>query len=86
MTPLHEQFGVAVTLPDQTEIAGLFDEEYVGVGDIPIESSGPAVTCRTSDLSDVTHGASLVIEAITYTIRAVQPDGTGITVLRLEKA
>ena len=55
---------------------------YVGVGEIPVDSTGPALTCATVDAPAA--GATLTIEGSQYAVRSIQPDGTGITLLRLE--
>ena len=70
-----------------TTISGIFDNEYIGVsagGDIDVESASPAFTCQTSDVPSADHGDTLVVNSVTYTVRGVQPDGTGMTVLVLE--
>lgn len=71
-----------------TTISGIFDNEYIGVpsGDIDVESASPAFTCQTSDVPSADHGDTLVVNSVTYTVRGVQPDGTGITVLLLESS
>lgn len=66
---------------------GVFGNEYVGIGDgvADVESSGPAVTCRTSDVDTlkILKGDRLTIDGDYYTVIGHQPDGTGITVLRV---
>lgn len=68
-------------------VPGIFDNEYVTVfdgQDASVESSGPAFICRTVDIPGAAHGDTLTLSGVAYIIRGVQPDGTGITTLRLE--
>jgi len=68
-------------------VPGIFDNEYVTVfdgEDASVESSGPVFMCRTADVSAAAHGDTLAISGTVYTVRGVQPDGTGMTTLRLE--
>ena len=53
-----------------------------GVG---VESTGPAATCKTSDVSTAKHGDTLAISGKIYYINGVQPDGTGLTRLLLSE-
>lgn len=65
-------------------IKGILDASYdEAMG--RLQSSRPLFTCATADVSAAAHGQTLTIGSTAYTIRGVEPDGTGITVLRLEK-
>jgi len=69
-------------------IKGILDNEFEEVelgGSVPFALQKPRFHCRTSDVSDAINGDSLVIEGITYYIRVVMPDGTGMTEIQLEK-
>lgn len=71
-------------------VNGIFDHDFIQINGI--ESYGPIFDAATAELCDVTHGAKLTIHPsgktlptdITYTVRGVQPDGTGLTRLILE--
>lgn len=63
-------------------INGIFGMEYVEIKGV--ETYAPVFDCATSDVSDASHGAKLTIDAVIYTVRGVQPDGTGLTRLVLE--
>ena len=43
----------------------------------------PAVTARTVDIPDATDTCTITIDGTVYTIREIQPDGTGMTRLLL---
>lgn len=69
---------------DDREIWAIFDNEYQGsLGDNMIESSGPALTCRTSDVLVIRKGATVGVGELTFKINRHEPDGTGMSVIRL---
>ncbi|ODN69550.1 head-tail joining protein [Methylobrevis pamukkalensis] len=83
-------------------VAGIFDRPAVDVGaftssddvdGLGFVSGAPMFTCRTADLpAGITDGDGLVVrdaDAVligSFVVREVRPDGTGMTVLVLEKA
>lgn len=84
-------FGVAATFTPVggagSAITVIFDNEYQAVdtgGGVSFAVTQPRVTARTADVSGATEGATLAIGGVTYTIRVVMPDGTGITEMMLE--
>lgn len=65
-------------------INGILDAEYLEpMG--RVQASQPVFTCSTADVASATHGQTLTVGATVYKIVGVEPDGTGMTVLRLEK-
>ncbi len=71
-------------------INGIFDHDFVMINGA--ESFSPVFDCATRNICGVLHGAKLTIHEsikrlktdITYTVRGVQPNGTGLTRLILE--
>lgn len=90
-----DEFGVAVTYRKKgtttdLSISGIFDAEHsigaIGEG-LEIASVAPQVLVRTSDLpSWAGDGDTVTIDSVAYKVRFKEPDGTGMTVLKLEKA
>lgn len=85
-----DDFGVEALYGGSVALNGIFDSAYfpadVGAG-VPIEGAQLRFLCRTSDLpGGGAHGASLVLNATSYVVREVHPDGTGMTELVLERA
>lgn len=70
---------------DPVVIEGIFDAQYVEPTTGVAEDSGPVFTCATSSVPNAAHGDELVINGTTYVVRGVHPDGTGVTVLVLER-
>lgn len=64
-------------------VDGTFDNEFVSVG--MVESQAPVFQCRESDIGSVSHGMTVVSDSVNYKIRGLQPDGTGMIKLILEK-
>lgn len=88
-----DDFGVAATYTPSggspATINGIFDNEFFEVeagGEIAVAMEQPRFTCRTSDVSTAAEGDSISINSIAYTVRVVQSDGTGVTVLVLEES
>ncbi len=88
-----DDFGVAASYTPQggsaVTINGIFDNEFFEVaagGEVAVAMEQPQFACRTSDVSSAAEGDSITINTINYTIRVVQSDGTGVTVLVLEEA
>ncbi len=84
-------FGSAATYTPSggsaSTINGIFDKDYAlaAIGDgVGVGSNDPRFICRTSDVSSATNGDAIVVNSVTYTVRNVEDDGTGITTLELE--
>ncbi len=70
------------------EIYGIFEKEFEDPGgsfEVPEGGTQPVFTCKSSDVEYAQHGDSLFIESNSYKVLRSQPDGTGLTVLVLEK-
>ena len=86
-------FGVSATYTPSTggassTISGIFDNDYIEVdtgGNVGYALLQPRFLCRTTDVSTVNENATLVIATVTYRVKIVKPDGTGMTELILEK-
>lgn len=78
------EFATAVTV-DGNAVDAIFDNAYVEVGfdGVSVESVGPVLHCTTADVSTAVQGTAAVVNAVNYTVAEVQPDGTGMTLLRL---
>jgi hypothetical protein len=80
-----DEFAVDATLNGMA-VRGVFDNEFdassIAVGDIA--GSSPGFTLRTVDVPAKPVGKLLVLGAKTYKVVEHRPDGTGVSVLRLE--
>ena len=53
--------------------------------DRELEGTSYSATTRSSDVSSVSRGSTVVRGAATYTVVGMEPDGEGMTVLRLSE-
>ena len=82
---LLNDYGTTVTKADTSTFIGIFDNDFlaVDVDESEVESTEPTLLARTADVSGLAHGDSLTISAVSYTVRGIQPDGTGMTQIML---
>lgn len=70
-------------------ITGIFDALYYDAapgGEVVFASNQPRFVCRSADLpATASQDDTLVTGSVTYKVRNLEPDGTGITILVLEK-
>lgn len=77
--------GYALATIGAGTVDGLFLNTYSeGYG--LVGGTQPVFRCATTDVPTVIEGTAITINAVAYTVRAVEADGTGITLIRLEKA
>lgn len=62
----------------------IFDDEHRE--DLDVSSTRPQLTVETKDVDDlgIARGDTVTRGTTSYTVRDIQPDGTGITLLDLE--
>lgn len=78
-------FAVVALYNGATTVNVIFDAEYTEPLGNDVQGSAPVAWCQASLLPGVAHGDTLVINATTYKVRGVEPDGTGVLLLRLEE-
>ena len=84
-TAMLADYGTTVTKADATTFTGIFDNDFLAVDldESEVESTEPTLLARTADVSGLAHGDTLTISAVSYTVRGIQPDGTGMTQIML---
>lgn len=67
------------------DVVGIFESGYAaaGLGGLGVEGREITFRCAVSSLEEAAQGDSLVIGGVTYRVRSVRPDGTGVLVLVL---
>ena len=83
-----DDFGVAALWNGIKTVNGIFENEFFAAlidSEVPIESAQLSFTTRTADVPGIVHDDTLLIDSVIYAVKGVQPDGTGIIVLVLEK-
>ena len=70
-------------------VSGIFGNEFFEanrLSGIGVVSAQPGFICATADLpSGAASGDAITVDSTTYTVRVMQPKGTGVTALVLEK-
>lgn len=88
-----DEFATAITyrrkaaMGDAT-IYGIFDNETVPVdmgGAVPVSQEQPRVTCRTADIPYISETDEMIVSGVRYIVRMWTHDGTGVSVVMLEK-
>jgi hypothetical protein len=78
-------FAVSALWNGTTTVKGILQAPYADAFVEIVEGSEPFFLCAAASVAGVKHGDTLVINAITYKVRGVQPDGTGVVSLRVEE-
>jgi hypothetical protein len=84
LTPFFADFGVDATIGAAT-VRGIFDNDFITSMGL-VAGTGPVLLCASASVSAVTQGASVTIASIGYTVTGIEPDGTGMTLLRMQEA
>jgi hypothetical protein len=87
-----DDFGVAASFTPSggsaSTVNGIIRNVYFEAeagGNVGVSMQDPMFICRTADVPSVAEGDALSVSGTAYTIRVVEPDGTGMTRLMLEK-
>jgi len=89
-----DEFAVSATYQRKnalgdTVISIIFDNETLPVdngGFVQVHQEQPRATCRTSDVPYISETDKMIINSTEYVVRAWVHDGTGVTVVELEKS
>jgi hypothetical protein len=78
-------FGVSATPNSGAAVTVIFDRAHIQAMGGEISGTGPIALAVSADVAAfVPHTTTLSIAGNTYTLRDMQPDGTGMTLLVLE--
>lgn len=85
--PFFNEFAVQCTVNGATR-RGILDTPYRlgAIATAGIAAAGPTLTLATADVSADPVGQAVVVNATNYVVAAHEPDGTGVSVLVLERA
>ena len=75
-------YAVDATL-DGAAVRGIFDNGFVSALDIA--GSAPSILLPSSSAASAAAGQTVVVGGASYTVTAIEPDGTGMTLLRLQE-
>lgn len=79
--------GAETVLVDNVSVTAVFVDAHtpVSLGEHFIDSDEPQILGRTSDLKSATSSSVVQRGAKAYGIDSIQPDGTGMTTIRLRE-
>lgn len=83
----EDEFAVSATLNGAT-VRGYFDNETIMVetgGRVSVYQEQPRFTCRTEDIAGIAENQTIVISGVAYLVKPWMHDGTGVTIVQLEK-
>jgi len=71
-----------------TAVEGIFSKDYLdaGEGSVSFESSTPAFVCQAADVPAIARADTFLINGTTYSVTGIEPDGTGLVLLKLRSA
>lgn len=84
LTPYFADWGVSATIGAAT-VTGIFDSVYQQALGL-VAGSSPQLVIRSADAGSVANGSAVTVAGTSYTVTAIEPDGTGLTILRLQEA
>jgi hypothetical protein len=76
-------FGETATWKGSTSITVIFDNAYQLAYGL-VEGTNPVILAKAADVPGVAQGDAISLRSVNYTIADIEPDGTGMTVLRLK--
>ena len=77
-------FGIAATVGG-VSCMGIFDNAFASTMGFTAGTQ-PMLIVKAADVPSVAQGNSVVLSSGSYTVTAIEPDGTGIVLLRLQEA
>lgn len=70
---------------DSVTVNGIFDNDYLTAMGVTA-GTGPVLFCAAADVTSAGQGDAVTVNATSYTITGIEPDGTGMVLLRLQEA
>ena len=84
-----EEFAVVATattrFAERVQFQVIFDNGYAAFISGMAEATQPSCLARTVDVADLEHGCAIDIGTDLWKVVGTEPDGTGMTTLRLRK-
>ncbi len=84
LTPFFTDYGTSATV-GAVSAMGIFDNLFAATMGFTAGTS-PVLIVKAADVPAVAQGTAVTISAASYTVTAIEPDGTGLVLLRLQEA
>jgi hypothetical protein len=86
LTAFFGDFATDVKVTAGSTFKAIIDAPFMSVGDgAGVESSALSLIAQTEDVADLAHGEILEVDNVEYVVRGIEPDGLGVTTIRLER-
>lgn len=81
-----DEFAIEVVFDGGSPVKAIMDADFIEAGEatVGIEGDQPRLTCKAQDVNTVQHGSTVVADGDTYTVRGIEPDGSGLVRFVLE--
>lgn len=76
-------FAVTATIGGAS-VSAIFSNQAADA--LQVAGTQPVLTVKSSDVSATARGTAVVVNAVNYTVAKIEPDGTGMSRVILEKA
>ena len=82
---LVKTLGEPITLPDSTEVNGVFEvpANEGGLGNLSMDYRSPVVTLTTNDAAALKKGDVIIVRGAGYTVSKMLSSGDGVTLVQL---
>jgi hypothetical protein len=79
--------GVLVAKADGEPFWGIFESAFQNalLNGVDMESADPTISARTTDVSGLAKDSVLTVASVSWRLKRGEPDGTGMTTLRLRQ-
>ena len=77
---------ILFTLSGGTQtVTGYFDNAFFDatIGETVLDTTAPRFTCKMSDVEGIPIESPCVLDGVAYTVMQIQPEGTGLAVVKL---
>jgi hypothetical protein len=80
------EFTTPVTMPDGESVQGIFDNQHLAIAlGVEIDASEPVVALLSTTAAGLRDGSRLGIKGKRYQAKTFEPDGDGITIVKLRE-
>lgn len=84
LAPLFTDFAAASCTIGGVAVSAVFSNRSADA--LFAAGTEPFITVRSSDVAATARGAAVVVNGTSYTVAKIEPDGTGLSRVLLEKA
>lgn len=84
LAPFFSDFAATSCTIGGASVAAIFSNQSADA--LQVAGTQPVLTVKSSDVSATARGTAVVVNGTNYTVARIEPDGTGLSRVTLEKA